>query len=142
MSAASNLAFLQNNWMLILVFLASGGMLIWPHLQRRSGSVKELGTLEATRLMNGSNPVLLDIRETREYEGGRLAQALHIPLSQLESRGSELAPLKNRPILAYCERGNRSALAGKTLRKLGFTEVYSLRGGLAAWRQAGLPIAK
>ena len=48
--------------------------------------MKDIGTLEATRLINRQNAVLLDVRETKEYEGGRLPNAIHIPLSQLGSR--------------------------------------------------------
>ncbi len=136
------MSFLQNNWLLVLVFLASGAMLVWPLVHRRMSSLKELGTLELTRLINDRNPVLLDVRETRELEGGRLPNAVHIPLSQLDSRAKELSGMTGRPLVAYCARGNRTALAARALGKLGFKEVYGLRGGFIAWREAGLPIAK
>jgi len=95
-----------------------------------------------TRLINSANAVLIDVRETKEYEGGRLPKAVHIPLSQLESRSGELAKLKDRPVVAYCMTGNRSALAGKFLAKAGFKDVYQLRGGYRAWKDAGLPVEK
>ena len=135
-------SFVQNNWMLILVFVASGAMLVWPYIQRRTGPAREIGTLELTRLMNDKNTVVLDVRETKEFEGGRLPNAMHVPLSQIGSRSGELEPMKSRPVVAYCARGNRSGLAARALAKLGFTEIYSLRGGIHAWRQAGLPIQK
>lgn|SRR5512140_537445 len=137
------MSFVQNNWLLILVFVASGAMLVWPLFQRRLLSpTKELGAAEATRLINDRNPVILDVRETKEYEAGRLPNAVHIPLSQIESRGSELAAMTSRPVLAYCARGNRSGLAARPLGKVGFKEIYGLRGGIDAWRAAGLPVAK
>ena len=135
-------AFVQNNWMLILVFVVSGAMLIWPYVSRRLGPAKEIGTLELTRMLNDKNTLLLDVRETKEYEGGRLPNAMHLPISQLASRGSELAGMTSRPVVAYCARGSRSAMAARALAKLGFKEIYSLRGGINAWRQAGLPIQK
>lgn len=135
-------SFVHQNWMMILVFLASGGMLVWPVIQRRLSPVQELGTHEVTRLINDRNPVLLDVREAKEAEGGRLPNAVHIPLSQLAQRGSELSTLTARPIVAYCARGQRSAAAARVLGKLGFKEVYSLRGGITAWRTAGLPVAQ
>ena len=134
--------FVQHNWMLILVFLASGGMLLWPLVQRRLSPVKELGTHELTRLINDRNPVVLDVRETKEAEGGKLPNAVHIPLSQMSTRASELSPLTSRPAVVYCTRGTRSPSAGRSLTKLGFKEVYALRGGITAWRAAGLPVAK
>ena len=136
------LSFIQNNWMLVLVFVASGAMLVWPLVQRRLGPAKEIGTLELTRLLNDRKALLLDVRETKDYEGGRLPNAVHVPISQLSSRSGELAGMMDRPVVAYCARGQRSMLAARALAKLGFKEIHSLRGGINAWRQAGLPLQK
>jgi rhodanese-related sulfurtransferase len=138
----STLSFIQNNWAQILVLLVSGGMLIWPLVGKRFSAVKEVGTLQATRLINSEDAVLLDLREVKEYEGGRLPNATHIPLSQLASRGSELRKFTGRPVIAYCDRGNRSRLAKSVLKKLGFDQIYTLQGGIRAWREAGLPVEK
>ena len=136
------MAFLQNNWMLILVLVMSGAMLVWPLVQRRMSPAKDVGNLEATRLINSANAVLIDVRETKEFEGGRLPKAVHIPLSQLDSRGSELARYAGRPVVAYCLSGNRSRMAVRALARLGFTDVYHLQGGYRAWKDAGLPVEK
>jgi rhodanese-related sulfurtransferase len=104
--------------------------------------VKAVGTQNAIQLINRQNAVLLDVREAKEFEGGHLPNAVHIPLSELSSRGTELAKLTGRPVIAYCERGQRSAGAGGALAKLGFAEVYQLAGGFRAWKDAGLPVAK
>ena len=136
------MSFIEANWYLILAMVVSGAMLIWPLIQRRMSPVKDVGTLEATRLINSANAVLVDVRETQEFEGGRLPKALHIPLSQLESRSGELAKLKERPVVAYCMTGNRSSLAAKILERAGFKDIYQLRGGYRAWKDAGLPVEK
>ncbi len=136
------MSFLQNNWMLLLVLVMSGAMLVWPLVQRRMSPAKDVGNLEATRLINSANAVLVDVRETKEFEGGRLPKAVHIPLSQLDSRGSELARYAGRPVVAYCMTGNRSRMAGRALARLGFTDVYNLQGGYRAWKDAGLPVEK
>lgn len=135
-------SFIQQNWMLVLVFVGSGAMLLWPLVQRRLSSAQEVGTMEATRLLNDRNPVVLDVRETKELDGARLPNAVHIPLSQLASRAGELSPLTQRPVVTYCARGTRMTSAARALAKLGFKEIYALRGGIAAWRAAGLPVAK
>jgi rhodanese-related sulfurtransferase len=124
------------------VLVTSGGMLVWPLVQRRLSPAKDVGNLEATRLINSANAVLVDVRETKEFEGGRLPKAVHIPLSQLDSRGSELARYAGRPVVAYCMSGNRSRMAVRALARLGFTDVYHLQGGYRAWRDAGLPVEK
>jgi rhodanese-related sulfurtransferase len=134
------MSFIEKNWMLILVMFLSGAMLIWPIIQRRFSPVKEVGNLNVTHLINHQDAVLLDVRETAELTGGKLPNALHIPLSQLKERAAELAKLTNRPVVVYCARGNRSRTAGNLLAKQGFADIYSLNGGLKAWKDAGLPL--
>jgi rhodanese-related sulfurtransferase len=136
------MSFVQANWLLLLVMLSSGAMLVWPLVQRRLSPGNDVGNLEVTRLINSSNAVLVDVRETKEYEGGRLPDAIHIPLSQLGSRGGELARFAGRPLVAYCMMGNRSRMANAALARLGFKDVYNLRGGYRAWKDAGLPVEK
>ena len=133
------MAFIEKNWMLVLAFVASGVMLLWPLVQRRLSPVKEIGTLNVTQLINRENAVLLDVRETKEFEGGKLPNAVHIPLSQLTGRAGELAKMTSRPIVVYCERGQRSRAAAAALAKQGFANVYQLQGGLKSWKDAGLP---
>jgi rhodanese-related sulfurtransferase len=136
------MSFIQENWLLILVMFTSGAMLAWPIVQRRLSPMKEVGNLNATHLINHRDAVLLDVRETKEYEGGRLPNAVHIPLSQLESRAAELMKYKARPVVAYCASGNRSRMAGRALARVGFAEMYNLHGGFRAWKDAGLPVEK
>ena len=136
------MAFIEKNWLLILVMFVSGAMLLWPLVQRRISPMKDAGTLDVTQLINRQNAIVVDVREPNEYEGGRLPNALHIPLSQLSARGAELGKMTTRPIVAYCTRGQRSRMAGSTLAKLGFADIYHLTGGIRAWKDAGLPLEK
>ena len=136
------MSFIQNNWLLVLVMFVSGAMLVWPLVQRRFSPVKDVGNLNVTQLINTQDAVLLDVRETQEYEGGRLPKAIHIPLSQIDSRAGELAKLTGRPIVAYCASGNRSRMAGAALARIGFKDIYNLNGGYRAWKDAGLPVEK
>ena len=136
------MSFIRENWLLILVMFASGAMLVWPLVQRRMSPMKEIGNLNATHLINHRDALLLDVREPAEYQQGRLPKALHIPLSQLDSRAGELTKYKARPVVAYCASGNRSRMAGGALAKLGFAEIYHLHGGYRAWKEAGLPVEK
>jgi rhodanese-related sulfurtransferase len=134
--------FFTENWMLIAVAFVSGAMLVWPLVQRRMSPMKDIGTLGLTHLINGQNALLVDVREAKDFEGGRLPNAVHVPLSQLEARAKDLAKDLARPVVAYCETGNRSLQAGAALAKAGFREIYHLSGGIRAWRDAGLPVEK
>ncbi len=134
--------FIIANWPLVLVLVVSGAMLVWPFLQRGLSRTREVGAAAATQLINRQNAVVLDLREQNEFAAGRLPNALHIPLAQLATRGQELAKFIGRPIIAYCDRGNSSRMAASALAKLGFTDVFTLQGGLRAWSEAGMPLEK
>lgn len=132
--------FLEKNWILVLAFVLSGAMLLWPLVQRRMSPIKEVGTLNVTNLINRENALLLDVREPAEVTGGKLPNAVHIPMSQLKERGGELSKLTSRPVVVYDALGRRSRAAGAVLANLGFGSIYMLEGGLKAWRDAGLPL--
>ena len=124
------LTFLENNWWLVLVLVVSGAMLIWPVIQFRLGPVREVGAIQATQLINRQNALMLDVRETQEYEGGRVPNAVHLPLSQLAGRGAELKKFTSRPVIAYCDRGQPQPERGGEARQARF------RGGLYAARRS------
>ncbi len=131
--------FVTENIVLIVIALASGAMLLWPMLQRRGGA-SSLDTLGATRFINDSNPVVLDVREAAEFTTGHLPNARNIPLGELEKRLGDLPA--GKPVLICCATGARSGRALGVLRKAGHEKVFNLAGGLASWRQAGLPVTK
>ena len=79
----------------------------------------------------------LDVREDWEWQGGRIAGALHIPLAELGSRLDELP--RERPLVAVCRSGQRSAAVTDALVAAGLAAV-NLDGGLRAWAAAGLPL--
>lgn len=136
------LQFLESNWWLVLILVVSGAMLVWPVFGGRFTGIRELGAFEATALINRRNAVLVDVRGAQEYGEARIPNALHIPQSELANRVQELKKHAARPVIAYCDRGVRSRAAAGTLAKLGLGEVYTLRGGLRAWSDAGLPVEK
>ena len=134
------MTFVQNNFALILVALISGGMLLWPLLSRRAAG--EVGTLAAVQLINHQDALVLDVREDVEYDAGHIANARHIPVGKLEGRLQELEKFKSKPIVVVCRSGMRSNRACSVLRKHGFANVHNLEGGINAWQQASLPVAK
>lgn len=82
--------------------------------------------------------VLVDVRETREYDLEHIAGALLLPLSSFEA---EVFPvLTDKPVVLHCAIGKRSAAAAKMLIKAGHRRVSHMEGGLTAWKAAGLPV--
>ena len=129
---------ISNVWLLAIV-LVSGGMLLWPILQRRGAKVS---ILQATQLFNQGKTLLLDVREEAEFATGHVRDAKNIPLKQLPTRLGEIDKFKDKTVIAVCASGVRSATASGLLKKSGFTDVYSLDGGMTAWQSQGLPTVK
>jgi rhodanese-related sulfurtransferase len=135
--------FISNNLALVALFLVSGAMLFWPEIARLIGaSANEIGTLEATRLMNQGPSLVIDVRDDKEFAAGHLPRARHIPLKDLEGKATELAKFKEKPVILTCRSGPRAAAASRALKRAGFSNVYVLKGGVAAWQQASLPLEK
>lgn len=137
--------FLQKspfNMMLFGGAIASGVLLLWPLVMRPFRAGREVSVAEAVQLINRKDALVIDVRDTGEYEAGHIAGAKHVPEKQLAERLKELAKFKDRSLIVVCSSGMRSAVAVKVLRDNGFNEAFNLRGGLGAWEQASMPLEK
>ncbi len=132
------MSFLIDNWMLILVALTSGAALLLPTLMQGKG----LTPAEAVLLMNREKAVVIDVCEPGEFAAGHIAGARNVPLAQLESELSGIVKNKATPVILVCQAGSRSGRALAVVRKLGYDKAQSLAGGLKAWREASMPVAK
>lgn len=132
--------FIQANILLIVVALASGGMLLWPLVRSTTGG-PSVSAQQATHMINRQDAVVVDVREPGEYGAGHIIGARNVPLARIGAAGNELKR-KDKPLIVYCQRGERSPKAAALLRKQGFGSVVNLSGGIGAWQQAGLPLEK
>lgn len=87
-------------------------------------------------------PVIIDVREKEEWVEGHLPGARFIPRGFLEMRIEDAVPQRDKEVILYCAGGNRSALAARSLREMGYQNVKSMQGGYTAWKRAGLPVEK
>jgi rhodanese-related sulfurtransferase len=110
-------------------------------MRHRSRGSNSVGTADAVRLAN-SGALLLDVRDSKEYEAGHIIEARHIPAAELATRAESLKKFKDKPVVVYCEGGFSSAGAARALRAAGFNKVVTLSGGLHSWRQENLPLVK
>jgi len=94
-------------------------------------NIAELSPAELKAKQAEGKVVLLDVREPYEHARYHLTDLL-IPLAELPLRIEELAAYRKQIIVVYCEHGVRSLYAAQLLLNAGFTEVYSLRGGIVA----------
>jgi len=90
---------------------------------------------------NGSRPVLIDVRESEEWDAGHIPGAKHVPRGYLESRIEGAVPDRSQRVVLYCASGNRSALAAHTLQELmGYENVESMTGGITLWKDRGYDV--
>jgi molybdopterin/thiamine biosynthesis adenylyltransferase/rhodanese-related sulfurtransferase len=102
--------------------------------------IREVSVEEArSRLQGGAT--LLDVREGDEWAQGHIPGAILIPRGFLELRVEEAVADRSTEIVVHCAGGTRSALAAKTLANLGYSNVVSMKGGFASWKEAGLAVA-
>ncbi len=94
-------------------------------------------TPEEAESLQRDGAVLVDVRERNEWDGGHAPKARHVPLGQLH-QGMDRLPA-DRSLVVICASGHRSARGARILAAEGY-EVVSVRGGMLAWRSAGLPV--
>ena len=88
---------------------------------------------EAKKIMDsGEEHIILDTREQNEFDEGHIPGAILIPYTEIESKGEEMLPDKDKLILVYCRSGRRSKIAAESLSKLGYTNVKEF-GGIIDW---------
>ena len=135
--------FLSEGYNLLYLagMIVSGTILIWPLFSRLLTLGKEIGTLEATQLIN-KNALVIDVREAKEFAEGHILNAKNVPIADLEKRTGEFKKYLEKPIIISADTSAQANTAIKILTQKEFTQLYQLKGGLASWRQANLPIEK
>src|SRR5438270_3384263 len=91
------------------------------------------------QVSNGA--VVIDVREAEEWSTGHIPGAKHVPKSYLESRVEGAAPDRDQHVILYCQSGNRSAWAARTMiEDLGYENVESMTGGFTLWKDRGYDV--
>jgi rhodanese-related sulfurtransferase len=128
--------FILDNWMLLVIALSSGFFLLLPVVQ--GAAATGISPTEAVQCMNREKGVVVDVCGADEFSQGHIKGAVNVPLDELEARLDRAVKNKSTPVIMVCAAGARS----KRAQKLGYEKVHSLHGGLKAWKEANLPVAK
>ena len=111
--------------------------------------VKEIMPWDLSRaLAEGKKPILLDVREAVEFDSLRLPGSINVPRGVLEQSCEwdydetvpELAASREQEIVVICRSGKRSVLAADMMRRMGFTNVVSLKTGVRGWSDYEQPM--
>lgn len=132
--------FVQDNIWTILMAVTSGLLLLWSFVGNSIRGIKEVSAAAALQLINYKDALVLDVRETAEFNTGHVLNAKQIPFGKLSERMGELERYRSHPIVVMDSSGIRSVAACVLLNKQGFELAYNLAGGVQAWQKAGLPL--
>jgi rhodanese-related sulfurtransferase len=125
------------------LFAALGAVIVLIIANEVHGAMtggKRLSAVEAVRLINDRDPVILDVRPAADFKKGHLLNAVNVPVTKIDEHLGKIAKEKDKPVLVYCALGGSSVAAAEQLKKSGFAEVYPLRGGINAWLTSNLPV--
>jgi rhodanese-related sulfurtransferase len=134
--------FATNHYILTLAWIGVFVLFIYSFIGGRLRGYASVNPAGATQLINREQAIVLDVREENEYLNGHIVNSLHIPMSYLNDRMSELDKYKDKPVIVSCRSGQRSGHACALLKKQGFENVYNLSGGMMAWQNDSLPVTK
>lgn len=110
----------------------------WEQAGRHLATVPQITADELAPMISDGDVQVIDVRGAGEWEAGHLPGVPNMPLATLAARVGEVSP--DRLVVVQCQTGGRSAIAASLLRAKGVERVANLRGGFAAWREAGLPV--
>ena len=112
-------------------------------LQAANEAVPRISAADARAMVAAGNVLLVDVRDAPEVEtSGKAEGAVHVSRGMLEFRADPESAFhdknfsKDKAVIVYCASGGRAALAGKTLKELGYERVFNL-GGFKDWSEGG-----
>jgi rhodanese-related sulfurtransferase len=117
-------------------------------LAAANASVPKISPQDAAALMKGGNVLVVDVRDGTELQAaGKVQGAKHVARGMIEFRADPESPYhdkdfnRDKTVLVYCASGGRSALAGKTLKDMGYKDVRNI-GGFKDWVESGGAVEK
>lgn len=133
------LEFANNHTLLVLALMISFFVVVFSELRRKASGLVNIEAIDAVKLIN-NDAVVIDLRSVDAFSKGHIVNARNIPSDELEAKMNSLDSLKSKPIVAVCDAGITSTKTVTSLRAAGFDSVFGLKGGMAGWGQAGLPV--
>ncbi|MGS2717349.1 rhodanese-like domain-containing protein [Eionea flava] len=132
------IVFAQQQFVIIIALTAVIFLLI-RHEGSKGG--EKLSCLQVVGAVNKDDAVIVDVRETKEFDDGHIVNAIHIPHAKIADSVKVLEKHRQKKIIVVDKMGQHSAAVVKTLEANEFT-VARLSGGITEWKQDNLPLVK
>ena len=133
--------FANNHVWLVTGLLVAWSAVMFYELRLRGQGATHVTAADAVRLIN-KGALVIDIRKADEFAAGHIVNARNVGLDRLQQGDDAINKQKNKILLAVCTDGATSGRAAGLLRKAGYENAFSLKGGLAGWKADNLPLVK
>ncbi|NNC64466.1 MAG: rhodanese-like domain-containing protein [Gammaproteobacteria bacterium] len=133
--------FASNHVLLTMALIGALALVAATELRLKTQGLTHVSPGDAVRLINKSAHVI-DVRSAEAFGDGHIANSRNIELASLEADPDSVKKKKDKVLLTVCDSGQTSGKAAAVLRKAGYENSFSLRGGIQAWRAENLPLAK
>ena len=127
--------FLITNWFLVLPLVVAISLFFYSENSRKA---TKLDPQEVIFQLNNKDALLIDLRNEIEFSKGKISQAIYVG-PDLENCKKEIEKNSEKPIVLFCQNGNKSDEFSKELKKSG-TDTFILKGGINSWTADGLPL--
>ena len=127
--------FLITNWFLVLPLVVAISLFFYSENSRKA---TKLDPQEVIFQLNNKDALLIDLRNEKEFSKGKISQAIYVG-PDLENCNKEIEKNSEKPIVLFCQNGNKSDEFSKELKKSG-TDTFILKGGINSWTADGLPL--
>jgi rhodanese-related sulfurtransferase len=132
--------FTGNHLLLVTGLVAALAAVTFYELRLRAHGATHVTSADAVRLIN-KGALVIDVRKPEEFEKGHIVNARNVPLEEMQ-KGDAINKQKSKILLAVDADGSAAGRAAGHLRKAGYENAFSLKGGLAGWRADNLPLVK
>ncbi len=136
------ISFVIKHWELWLLFAGLVAALAVLELRDRFFGIRPLSPHEVTHMMNRENATLLDIRDNAHFAKGHILGSINVPVKEIDEQTKQLEKYKSKPIIIIYSMNQAVSAAASLLIKQGFTQVFTLKGGITTWQNANLPLQK
>ena len=134
--------FIGNNSLWVSVWFALLILLLWNLFKDSLLGIAQLDPIDVTRRINNDHAVVVDLRNSDDYQTGHILNAINIPETDFEERKRELDKLSKKPIILCCQSGSISIRIIQKLKSDGYDDVSIMKGGILTWQRASLPLTR
>ena len=134
--------FVIKHWPLVGAFAIVCILLFFEETKSQGGRSGQLTPAGVTHLINREDAVVIDLRDASAFREGHIVNAKNIAFDDFERHQEKLDAYRDRPVILMDAMGSKTAQLVTRLQKAGFQKVSALKGGMDAWKLAGMPVTK